>query len=198
MKMGSMVLTFLLVVGAALVPRWRAVRQRGEKQMKQNLYFYFVDFSPFHGDGNVIWVSEAGLAVVQKASADKSRVFKFDLPKEDLVRLKSFLRSVEDEPLSVKSRNRIPDEVVIRFGFHRSSGDWIALEVVENDWSQQTKSVQTFNDFAQRILNLTNNSSPVRTDDFKPGKLQLDRPSEFSADDIKQAFAHNTGVKRAF
>jgi len=155
--------------------------------MNQQLFFYFIHFSEFHGNADVIWLSTNGLASIQRAQKDQSRGYSIKVPNQEFAQISDFIEEAGSTSLKVNERIAIPDEVIIKFGFRDKNRNWISIRVIENDWHRQPSAIQKFNTIAQRLIDMTNVLEPVHVEQFAPGKLVIQYPGEFLSNDIREA-----------
>ena len=151
------------------------------------LTFFYVNFSAFHGDGSVVWLSPTGACVVQRATHENNRVYQLQVPKAALAEIETTLAKLGAESFAVNDRLGIPDEVRVRMGFRHGNGPLRRFEMWEHDLGKQAQQIRTLDEIARQLLALTAKQRPTHEEVPPPAKLEIVRPKAFSPADLDAA-----------
>lgn len=152
----------------------------------RHLYYYYVNISGFHGNGEVVWLADDGFAIVQLAARNSNRLFKFIIPDSDLKWMHDSLATLKPSPLKGGDRQGIPGEVRVRLG-HRAAGKLSSTLVWENDLPKLSTEIRLLHEIGRRLITIAEKQKPTTKMQFKPGQLKVDLPPEFISTDLATA-----------
>ena len=144
------------------------------------LFFWAVDLSGFHGDGEAVWVDEVGHVFVQKATRGSggtiNAIHRYTLDAGQLGELRSFVATFRPSSLEVIARTGVPDEVRAHFGFRDPSGHLQKRAIWSTDWPKQATDVRRFREHVAAVRQHANADNRVSSEEVKDGELTLKRP----------------------
>ena len=122
------------------------------KRNKPTILAFYDNRSAFHLDGSAFWLGMNGRVIAYRfqRTDDGSvikQIFDLQLPPSELEAAKGKLKAIEGKSVTIKERQGIPDEVRVRYGYQKSTGEFIQFELWDRDQSKQP--IET-----QRVINI--------------------------------------------
>lgn len=153
---------------------------------KKEVRFYYIDFSEFHGNGEIVLLAADGSVYIQKIQnpSDFNFIYQFHLNQKEKDDLHNQVSQINFGNLKGTERVGIPDEVMVRSGLRDNQKKWLEVQVWQTDWSQQNSDVRTLQIIAQKLMEIAKVYKPIKKEKFANGIVKRSKPEGFETNDF--------------